>query len=65
VPGEDGVGCDNRGHVRQGFLPQLLTDLGQRCAFASRQPHTARDLVTQEAMLCHQILVTQEEFLVD
>ena len=37
----------------------------QGLAFAIRQPHTARDLVAQDAVLRHQVLVAQEEFLVD
>ena len=42
VPGQDRVWLDEARHFRQGLLPQLLTDLGQRRAFAVRQPHTAQ-----------------------
>jgi hypothetical protein len=65
VPGEDGVRFDDVGHCLQGFLPQLLADGGQRRAFAIRQPHTARDVVAQDAILRHQVLVPEEECLID
>jgi hypothetical protein len=65
MPAENGIGLDDRGHFLQGLLPQLLADGGQRRAFAIRQPHTACDLVAQDAILRHQVFVTQEECLVD
>ena len=39
------------------FFPQLLADGRQRHAFALCQPHTTRDLVAQDAILCHQVLI--------
>src|SRR6266511_2908719 len=49
------VGLDDLGNVLEGWLPQLLADVGQRLAFAIRQAHTARDLVAQDAILRHQV----------
>jgi hypothetical protein len=46
-------------HFFQRLLAQLLADLGQGFALAVSQPHTARNLMTQDAILCHQILVAQ------
>ena len=46
-------------------VPELLAKLGQGFAFAIRQPQPARDLVAQDAILCHQILVTQQQFLIN
>ena len=64
MPAENGVGLDDIGHFRQRLLTQLLTNLGQRLALAIRQPHTACDLVAQDAILRRQEFVTQEECLV-
>jgi len=57
VPAKNRVGLDDRGHFLQNLLAQFLTDCGQRRAFAIGQPHPARDLVTQNAILRHQVLV--------
>ena len=47
------------------MLPQLLTDFGERLAFAVRQPYTARDLVAQNAIFRDEIFITQQQFLID
>jgi hypothetical protein len=65
VPGQDRVGLDEARHFRQGSLPQLLADRGQRRAFAIRQPHTARDLTAQDAIFRNEISITQQQFLID
>src|SRR6266567_5450857 len=65
VPGENRVRFDDSGHCFQGLLPQLLTNLGECCALAIRQPHTTGDLVVQDTILCHQVLVAQQQFLID
>ena len=65
VPAKKRVGCDDGGHFLHGWLPQPLTDFGQRLAFASRQPHTARDLVAKHTIFGHEVLVAQEQFLID
>jgi hypothetical protein len=58
VPAENRVGFDDIGDFLQGLLPQLLADLGEGFALAIAQPHTPLDLVTQQTILRHQILVT-------
>jgi hypothetical protein len=57
VPAQDGVGLDDGGHFLQGFLAQLLANFGQRLAFAICQPHTTCDLVAQDTIFGHQVLV--------
>src|SRR6266487_4053481 len=57
MPGEDGVRCDHLRDFRQCLLPQLLTDCGERLAFAICQPHTARDLVAQDASFRDEIFI--------
>ena len=65
VPAENRVGLDDRGHFLQGLLAQLLADLGQGLALAITQPHTPCDLVAQDAIFRHQVLVAQQQFLID
>ena len=43
----------------------LLTNLGECFALAIRQPHTTCDLVAQDPILGHQVLVAQQQFLID
>ncbi len=64
VPAEDGVRFDDRGDVCQGFLAQLVADLRQGLALAITQPYTALELIAEQAIFGHQILMTQEELLV-
>ena len=52
VPGQNGVGCNDRCHLLQRLLPQLLADLGQRLALLVAQPHALWDLLAQDAILC-------------
>jgi len=59
VPAKNRVGCDDGGHFLQGWLPQPLTDFGQRLTCAIRQPHTARDLVAKNTIFGHEVLVAQ------
>jgi hypothetical protein len=57
VPAQDRVGLNHMRHFFQCLLAQLLAELGQSFALTVRQPYTARDLMPQDAILCHQILV--------
>jgi hypothetical protein len=59
------VSGDHMRHFFQRLLAPLLVDLGERCALAVSQPHTARDLSAQDAILCHQVLVAQQQFLIN
>ena len=57
MPGQDGVGFDNAGHLRQRLLPELYADLGEGLTFPITQPDTPLELLTQDAILCDQVLV--------
>jgi hypothetical protein len=58
VPGQDGVGLDDGGHVFEGFLPQLLADRSQRLALTVAEAHAALNLVAQDAILRDEVLIT-------
>ena len=57
VPAKNRVGLDDRGHVLQGLLPQLVANDGQRLAFAVTQPGAPFELVAEETIFRDQILV--------
>jgi hypothetical protein len=57
VPGEDGVGCDDLRDFLQGLLAQLLADHRQGLALAVTQSETPLELVAQDAVLRHQVLI--------
>ena len=57
VPGADGGGCDHGGDVCQRLLPQLFPDLGPGLALGIASLYTPCDLLTQEAILGHEVLV--------
>src|SRR6266581_7000019 len=65
VPGENGVRGDDGGDFLESLLAELLADFSQCLAFAVRQLHTTSDLVAQEAILCHQVLIAQQQCLID
>jgi hypothetical protein len=58
VPAENRVGLDDLRHFLQSLLSQPLADLGQGLALAVTQPHAPFDLIAQDAILRHQVLVT-------
>ena len=64
VPREDGVGCDDCGHLGQCLLSQPLPDLGEGLALPITQPHTPWDLLAQEPIFCHEILLAQQELVI-
>ena len=65
MPSEDGVRFDDCRHFRQRLPPQLLAYLGQGLALASAQAYTTFDLVAQQAIFGHEVLVAQQQFLID
>ena len=64
VPGQNGVQRDTAGHLLQRLLAQFFPDLGEGFPLTITQAYAAFDLRAQETILCHQILVPQEELLV-
>ncbi len=59
------IRLNDRRHCRPGLPPQLLADLGQGLTLAIAEAYTTRDLLAQDAMLCHQILIAPQQFLID
>jgi hypothetical protein len=64
VPGYDGLRFNDAGHLLKGLFTQPPANLGQGLAFPVAQSYTPLNLLTQDAVFHHQILVTQEELLV-
>jgi hypothetical protein len=65
VPAENRVGLDNRRDFLQSLLAKLMAKLREGFAFAVAQPDAPCELVAQDAILCGEILVTQQQFLID
>jgi hypothetical protein len=64
MPGQNGVGLHDGGHLSQGLPPELSPKLGQRLPVASAQPHAACNLLAQDTVFCDQVFVANQEFLV-
>jgi hypothetical protein len=65
VPGKDSVGLGHRRHRCQGLLVQLLANLGECFTITIRELHAASDLLTENAILCHQVRIAQPELFVN
>src|SRR6266851_98860 len=65
VPAENRVGFDDLRHFLQGLLPQLLAQLGQGFALAITQAYATFDLVAQDAIFGHEVLIAYQQFLID
>jgi hypothetical protein len=61
VPREHSVRRDDGGDLLQRLPAELFADLHQRLALPVCQSHTARYLLAQHALLCHQRRVAQQE----
>jgi hypothetical protein len=59
MPRENGGRHDNSGNLLQGLLAQLLPDLSPGFPLAVTESYTALDLVSQEPIFCHPVLVAQ------
>ena len=57
VPAKHRIGLDDGGDFRQRLLTKLVANRRESLPFGVRQPHAARDLVAQHAILCHQVLI--------
>jgi hypothetical protein len=65
VPAENRVGFDDLRHFLQGLLPQLLAQLGQGFALAVTQAYATFDLVAQDGIFGHGVLIAYQQFLID
>jgi hypothetical protein len=57
MPAENCIALDKRGHVLQRLLPQLLANLSQGLPLAITQPNASWELITQNTILRHQVLI--------
>jgi hypothetical protein len=57
MPSENRLGLDDLGHCREGLLAQLLADYGKGLALAIAQPNAPFELVAEDAIFCHQVLI--------
>jgi len=65
VPAKNRLGFDDLGDFRQGFLAQLLADLGQGLARAVTQLEAPVHLVTEHPVFRHDRRVAHQQFLID
>jgi hypothetical protein len=65
MPGENRIGLDDVGYFLQSVLTQLLSELSQSLAFGVGEPHAPLNLMAQDAIFSHEILVSQQEFLIN
>jgi hypothetical protein len=65
VPGENGVGHDDGGHLWQCLLAKFSPNLGKGLPLGIAAPDAALNLPAQLAILRHQVFIAEQEFLVD
>jgi hypothetical protein len=65
VPGEDGLGLDDGGDVREGLLTELVAELGEQAPLVVGERHPAGQLAAEDLVLGGQVLVAQEQLLFD
>ena len=65
MPGQKGVGLDERGYVLQCLLAELLPDPREALTLSVGQSYAALELVTQTTILRDQVCNAQQECLVD
>jgi hypothetical protein len=65
VPGEDCVRLGNGGNLSQGLLAQLGAKLSEFLTLVIGQLHTTVDLVAQDTILGHEIVIAKPECIVD
>src|SRR6516225_5565455 len=64
VPGEDSVWLGHAGHLLQSFASESLADLRKRASLRIRQAQPCGQVRSQNSILCRQVLVLEEQFLV-
>jgi hypothetical protein len=65
MPGENGVGLDNRGNFLQRLLTQLPAGHGQGLTLAIVQAHTTLRPLAENLVLRHQVFIAQQQLLID
>jgi hypothetical protein len=59
VPAEHRLGLDDLGHALEGLLAQLLANLSQGFSLAITQAYATFDLVAQDVIFGHEVLIAQ------
>jgi hypothetical protein len=59
------VGLGRAGHLLQSFASHSLSDLGQGAPLRFREPESARQVGSQDAVLSGQVLILQQQLLID
>src|SRR5205807_2966473 len=65
VPAQNRIGFDNVGDFLQRLLAELLADLCQSLALAVTQSYTSLELIAENTIFSHAVLITQQQFLID
>lgn len=64
VPPKDGFRSDDLRDILQCFPPQSLGNLGQTDALRICEHYSPSNLVAEDPVLLHQILISKQEFFV-
>ena len=65
MPRKNGFGSNDLRDFAKRFAPQSFGYLGQADTFRIGEPDSALDLIAQDSVLCHQILISGQKFLVN
>jgi hypothetical protein len=63
-PSQNRIWFGHAGNLRQGWAPEPFGDLGPCGLLAIRQQQASSDVCLQDAVLRHQVLILQQQFLV-
>src|ERR1035437_7599938 len=62
---ENGVGLSDVSDLPQQFAAQAFAEFGERDALGRREPEAWSQMGFEDAVLCQQIFILEEQFLVD
>ena len=65
VPGEDGIGFGDTGHLLERSATEPLADLSKGGSLGIGKAHTSRKVRPEDPIFGDQILILQQEFLID
>jgi hypothetical protein len=65
VPPKDGFGANDLRHLFKGLSSQTLADFCKTDPVGVCQPHASVDLIAKDAILRHQVFVSEAEFFVN
>jgi len=65
VPGEDGIGFGDTGHLLERRAAEPFADLGKGGSLGIRKAHTGWKVRPEDPIFGDQILILKQEFLID